>query len=293
MEQSDNTGLTKSRYLSLDNLENYKRVFQISPEAIAVLTPEGIILDINRKVYDWLGYKSEEIIGTNIFEAKFITDKTKNLIKKNFMLRMQGQEILPYETDFIAKSGKILIGRITATIIINEKNETIGEIVMISDVTDKAKAEETLRKSEKKLSEQNIVLREKNIRLTELARELKIEKGRIEEYMRVNIDRLILPLLSKMKKKAEKDCKIYVALLEENLRSLTEPFGKRISVELKLAKKEIEICNMIRKKIPTREIAKLLNISERTVEVQRYNIRKKLGIVNKKVNLANYIRSLQ
>ena len=41
----------------------YQTVFQSLPAAVAVLDRQGTILDVNDRVYDWLGYQPGEIIG--------------------------------------------------------------------------------------------------------------------------------------------------------------------------------------------------------------------------------------
>ena len=49
--------------------------------------------------------------------------------------------------------------------------------------------------------------------------------------------------------------------------------------------KEIRILELLRMSISTKEIAEILNISKRTVECHRQNIRTKLNLKNKKINL--------
>jgi DNA-binding CsgD family transcriptional regulator len=55
---------------------------------------------------------------------------------------------------------------------------------------------------------------------------------------------------------------------------------------------EVQTCNMIKNGLSTKEIAKLRGISPATVSRHREHIRKKLGITNKKVNLATYLNVL-
>jgi DNA-binding CsgD family transcriptional regulator len=54
---------------------------------------------------------------------------------------------------------------------------------------------------------------------------------------------------------------------------------------------ELQVANLIRKGRTTKEMSRLLNISPRTVDSYRNNIREKLGLKNKKVNLKTYLSS--
>ena len=117
--------------------EKYRMIFELSPEAIGIVDKKGNIVDINGRVYDWLGYKPEEVIGKNIMDLAYITKNSKEKIKESFYNRILGKNVPPYEAEFISKSRKKRIGRILATPIKDSKGEVIGEIVMISDVTRK------------------------------------------------------------------------------------------------------------------------------------------------------------
>ncbi|MFK7825461.1 MAG: helix-turn-helix transcriptional regulator [Oligoflexales bacterium] len=56
-----------------------------------------------------------------------------------------------------------------------------------------------------------------------------------------------------------------------------------------LSPKEIQICNMIKNGLTVKEIAQMFHLSPRTVDKHRENIRKKLGLKSKKINLATYL----
>ncbi|MEY2917988.1 MAG: hypothetical protein RIS73_1702, partial [Bacteroidota bacterium] len=51
---------------------------------------------------------------------------------------------------------------------------------------------------------------------------------------------------------------------------------------------ELKLCAYLRMNLSTKEIAQLMNISVRGVEISRYRLRKKLGIASE-INLFNYL----
>lgn len=154
-------------------------------------------------------------------------------------------------------------------------------------------AEETVRENEKRLSEQNLLLKENILALREVMQQLKAEQGRMEGRIRANVDQLVIPLLVRLKEKSSQLDRAHLDLLEDNLKGLTSSFGSEISKKLLgLTQREIEICNMIRSGLTSKEIARLLNVAYRTVETHRNHIRKKLGIANKAINLTTYLKTL-
>jgi DNA-binding NarL/FixJ family response regulator len=49
---------------------------------------------------------------------------------------------------------------------------------------------------------------------------------------------------------------------------------------------------MVKNGLTSKEIASLLNISFLTIEKHRINIRRKLGIINKDINLTSFLKRL-
>lgn len=161
-------------------------------------------------------------------------------------------------------------------------------------ITEHKQAEKSLHESRMQIENQNLLLQEKNIALREVMEQVMTEKKNLEERVLANVDRLILPLLNKLKNKDTRIEKQYIHLLEENLATLTSQFGSKMSrIMPRLTPRENEISSMIRNGMTSKEIAALLNISHRSVETYRNFIRKKLGITHKKMNLTSYFARLE
>jgi DNA-binding CsgD family transcriptional regulator len=166
---------------------------------------------------------------------------------------------------------------------------------MAIDITVHKQAEKDLQKKDKVLQKRAQQIKETNMALKILLKQLKEEKKQIEENIMVNTEKLIFPYIEKMEKErmGERN-KTYLGIIKSNLVHLVSPFTKNLSSRyLSLTPKEIEIANLVRHGKTNKEIAGLLNVSTRAIEFHRNNIRKKLGLRNRKTNLRSYLFSLK
>ena len=147
------------------------------------------------------------------------------------------------------------------------------------------------KKAEERLQEQKEALEKKNIALNEILGQIEIEKKQIKDNVVTNAENLLLPIIQKLRLTGESSK--YVQLLQKNLQEITSSYGTRLTEKgARLTSREVEVCDMIKNGLSSKEVASLLNISLRTVETHRIKIRNKLGIVKKDLNLDSYLKTL-
>ncbi len=118
----------------LKSLEIYKRVFEDSPDALLLIDTKGKILRVNKRVTDWLGYKTEEVEGKSMVNIPFLTTGSKAKVFKQFAKRMLGKEVAPYELTFLNKKGREIIGLIRAVPIRDDKGKIILDFALITNI---------------------------------------------------------------------------------------------------------------------------------------------------------------
>lgn len=108
----------------------------------------------------------------------------------------------------------------------------------------------------------------------------------------VNIETLIKPYIQSLQKSvSDKKQKEIIDIIISNLDSITSSLYGPSSQLKKLTPTEIKIANLIKLGKANKEISDLLCTSLSTIAFHRKNIRKKLGLINKKINLFNHLYS--
>jgi PAS domain S-box-containing protein len=120
--------------------KKYRKIFENSPQGFMVLDTEGHIVDVNRKLCAWLGYKPEEMIGKDHILYPFLTKAGKILAMKKFFQRLTGKDVPAYNLEFVTKSGEIFLGEVRAMQLRDDRGEIQQILVMINDVTGQAQS---------------------------------------------------------------------------------------------------------------------------------------------------------
>jgi DNA-binding CsgD family transcriptional regulator len=164
---------------------------------------------------------------------------------------------------------------------------------LAQEVEERSRAEDALRKREAELKAQSLHLEEVNTALKVLLKQREGDRREVEENVLSNVRELVHPYLTRMKKgRINPDTAALMDIVEANLDNIVSPFISRLSSKhFKLTPMEIKVANLIKTGKTSQEIADMLFVSKNTIIFHRYNIRRKLGLLNTKTNLATHLLS--
>ena len=148
-----------------------------------------------------------------------------------------------------------------------------------------------LRDAHDLLRNQHRVGQETNITLRNVLRRVEEEKRESANAIVENIQRIVMPVVYELELDGTGRQKAYVALLRQSLQEVCSPFLTQLVREhMDLTPAEIAITTMLRNGLSTKEIAQIRCIAPATIRRHRENIRRKLGLQNRKLNLMTYLR---
>lgn len=137
----DITSRIKTEKALEESEKKYRNIFEHSPQGFILLDTEGHIIDVNRKICDWLGYKREEILGKDHMLYPFLTKAGKITAMRKFVQRLTGKTIPAYELEFVTKSGEIFPGEVVVMQIRDDNDKVIQFLTMITDITPRRNTE--------------------------------------------------------------------------------------------------------------------------------------------------------
>lgn len=162
----------------------------------------------------------------------------------------------------------------------------------VSRALEHMQRETDLREAHAALECEHRALQETNIALRKVMSQLAEEKREVHTAILNNIQKIVMPIVFELELRVAGQLRSYVTLLRQNLNQIADSFlTEMCRNHVELSPVEIIISTMIRNGLSTKEIATIRCISPATVRRHRENIRRKLGLQNRKVNLATYLQS--
>lgn len=132
--------------LTRESEEKYRKIVETAGEGIIIVNPEGNFQYVNQRFADMLGYTTEDILGNNSNE--FIYNSDERLHVQDSRNQLKKGELVQKEMRFRRKDGSFLWTLYNATPLFDSGGKHIGNLAMHTDITERKKAEEALKKSE-------------------------------------------------------------------------------------------------------------------------------------------------
>ena len=130
--------------------ERYRWIVENTTEGISVADSNFCITFVNRQMAEMLGYDPDEMLGRSVLDFVFPEDVEQK--RQSFERRRAGLRER-YEDRFRHKDGSAVSVQIGSTPIFKGSGEFGGALVMISDISERKRAEQVLRERDKELLE--------------------------------------------------------------------------------------------------------------------------------------------
>lgn len=279
----DDTDRKKAEEALQNERDFSMKIMDSLPGLFYIFDEQGHFLLWNKNHSVITGYSDEEI--RQLMAVDQIAESDRNLILETMKYIFQTGEA-SVEADIVCKDGSVKSFLLSGTRI-----QYGGRPCLLGtgiDITDKKKAVNELKLFAKSLEEANVAMRVFMNRKDE-------DQRNMEEKLQANVNHLVVPYLKMLKQAGLEDrYQKYLNILENNFREVLSPFmGNMLSSYKSLTPHELQIVDLIQKGKGTKEIADMLNASVNTIASHRTNIRKKLGLINSKINLRSHILSLK
>jgi len=289
--------------------EKYRGLFDESIAAVYLFDEKKNFLDSNQAGLDLLGYSREELLSMSIPDV----DADPIVVLPAHEQLLSGDRIINYEHKLKRKDGNVITVLNNSRPLTNDDGQVVGMQSTLIDISARKKAEDMLKQANEELeqrvehrtvelsiSNEQLEIQKKNLEevntaLRVLLKKRDEDKSNMEQKVVFNMNELILPYMLKLNSSdLDERQKVLLDILESNLNDITSPFSQSLSHNYKgFTPSEMQISNLIKQGKTSKQIADHLNLSSRTIETHRKNIRKKLGLGNKKVNLTSYLKSIQ
>jgi PAS domain S-box-containing protein len=279
----------------LDSEKKFRTLFESANDAIMMLDKRSFF-DCNEKTLELYGFRSkEEFVKYHPGEVSpsFQPDGEPSVEKANRLIEI-AMEKGSHAFTWIHKK---VDGTLFPAEVLLSRFELGGRAVVqavVRDITERVQGELTLKRSKEELEVKSAYLEEANTALKVLLRRREEDKAALEEDVLANVRSLVIPYIERLKQSFPgPEQQAYLQVLESNLNSIISPFLRNVTLaHFNLTGREIQIANLVKEGKTNKEISGMLNLSIRSVEFHRDNIRKKMKLDHRKANLRVFLMSL-
>jgi len=263
--------------------ESYCQLLRSSPDAAVVSDAQDRIVFLNPAAARLLGAEPPDaLLGHSLLQFYTPRDQPAE----------DAQPDAPLHHKLVRKDGAVVDVETMQTAI--QFDGALCTLHISRDVGPRLRVEQALREKDREVAVHLTKIEKLNDALTTLMEHREQESQRLLAGVRTTIEQLVLAYLAQLKATPlGPDQRMLVEITEANLRDIASSFARDLeSWEMKLTPTELQVADLLRQGKHTKEIARLLRVSHRAVTFHRNNLRAKLGLIRRPINLVSYLRTM-
>ncbi|MFH1148856.1 MAG: PAS domain S-box protein [Actinomycetota bacterium] len=133
--------------------EKYRQIYENAGEGIFSFDLNMMLVDVNPRVCELVGYTREELVGRHIFDLGILHQDDIGLATEAIGRIVSGEaRVVADEFRFITKDGRVLDMVLTGAGVYDESGELVGVTNIAADVTEERRATRELKEREERLS---------------------------------------------------------------------------------------------------------------------------------------------
>lgn len=253
-------------------------IFMSVGEGILLVDEDFEIVRVNQHACEIFGMQMQNMIGTNV--RSLMEEDHASILIRHLANMIEGQR-RNIEVICLYVDGKTFPATVTTAR--SDMGKKRYWSLIVRDDTAQKTMETQLRHEKRQIEDMNLALK---IVMKSIEQDRKDFENRVASKIKTSL----LPGLKKIDTAEASVRKSYLAILEQQLVALTAGSEKELNAGLlKLTKTEIEVCRMIQAGCSSKDICNAMKISYNTIQTHRKNIRKKLGLAGKRLNLHAFL----
>ncbi|BCR03166.1 hypothetical protein DESUT3_02350 [Desulfuromonas versatilis] len=281
-----------NRQLTLKK-NRYENIFRSTSDLVLLTDELGLISEANPETEKYVS--SEQLLGrpfwgflqldcrdmAQVLEALPVDEPHEVRSRDGrhvFILRL-----VPLSKVSLAAQGYMLILS-DITLLVNHRRELERRVEQRTAAL--SRSQDLLRREKAQTDEMNVTLRN-------VMKSIESDRRDLEQNISRKISSHLLPALDKIRQEPAAGVRAsYLDLIREQLISLTSGFDAELDAGmLKLSRTELSICRFIQAGCSSKEISEAMNLAFDTIRTHRKNIRRKLGLQGKDINLHSFLAS--
>ena len=281
--------------------KKYRNIVENAVEGIFQTLPDGRVLDANPAMARILGYESVKELTEAIRDIGLQIYQDPGM-RAEHLRALEEQVFGSFEIQVRRKDGTAGWLFVNTRVVRDGEGKTLYYEGFAKDITERKCLEEKLRKANEdlehrvterteELNRRSAKLEELNITLRTILEQRDQDSKLLEQRVIASINELVKPLLRTLRKtRSGAERESLLDIIASSLDEIISPFTSQLTGQkVRLTQTELQIAQCIRQGMRSKEIAALLNISKGTIDFHRNNIRRKLGIKDRKTSLRSHL----